>query len=66
MSEASEKHTNCYCEKCYPFVARSAYDEIFKANLELSKKVVDLNKQIKNLNDLVGCMQVEIDDLRKQ
>lgn len=65
MSEASDPHpTGCYCAQCFPFVDRKAYDEIFRRHLELTKELLEKNKQIKNLTDLVGCLQVEIDDLK--
>ena len=51
-------HTNCYCNQCFPFVDRSAYETIYRSTLELSDKLFlqtqeneALKRQLKHLSE---------------
>lgn len=57
-------HTNCYCNQCFPFVERSAYETIYRSTLELSDKLFAhmqeneaLKRQLKNLSEQVEMLR---------
>jgi len=54
------KHSNCYCEECFPYVHRWAYKMIFENYMRIAEENGDMRERIKHLEERIGELEAAI------